>query len=256
MVRARELLKRYPDDLQTSVQPARRPWRRRRRSACSIRSPGPICVELGEELRRACWRKIRALPDAVDADTSLVIGKPELRVEIDRQRAADLGVRVQDIAQALNVLIGGDNVTTFNVGNNQYDVTLRAAEQFRSSLEGLAAHHRRLVQARGRAARRRGSHRARHRTLGGRAAEPPASGHALRANRARREPGVAHVADRRRRRRASTCRLATRRRRPASRSSSRARPPTSSSPSRCPSSSCTSCSRRSSSRSSIRSRSC
>jgi HAE1 family hydrophobic/amphiphilic exporter-1 len=66
-----------------------------------------------------------------------VIGKPELRVEIDRQRAADLGVRVQDIAMALNILIGGDNVTTFNVGNNQYDVTLRAAQRFRSSLEGL-----------------------------------------------------------------------------------------------------------------------
>ena len=69
------------------------------------------------------------LPDAVDADTSLVIGKPELRVEIDRERAADLGVRVQDIAQALTSLVGGQNVTTFNVGNDQYDVTLRARER-------------------------------------------------------------------------------------------------------------------------------
>ena len=36
---------------------------------------------------------MKTIPDVVDADTSLVTGKPELRVEIDRARAADLGVQ-------------------------------------------------------------------------------------------------------------------------------------------------------------------
>jgi HAE1 family hydrophobic/amphiphilic exporter-1 len=97
---------------------------------------GPDLAELAKS-SDALLAKIRELPDAVDADTSLVIGKPELRVEIDRQRAADLGVRVQDIAQVLNILIAGDAITTFNVGDSQYDVTLRAEERFRSSFDGL-----------------------------------------------------------------------------------------------------------------------
>jgi HAE1 family hydrophobic/amphiphilic exporter-1 len=44
---------------------------------------------------------------------------------------------VQDIAQALNTMIGGQNVSTFDVGEDQYDVTLRASEPFRTNLDGL-----------------------------------------------------------------------------------------------------------------------
>jgi HAE1 family hydrophobic/amphiphilic exporter-1 len=135
MVRVRELLKRYPDELTTSVQPSGGPGGGGG-GGVQYSIAGPDLHELGK-ISEAMLAKIGALPDAVDADTSLIIGKPELRVEIDRPRAADLGVRVQDIAQALNILIGGGNITTFNVGSNQYDVTVRAAEQFRSSLEGL-----------------------------------------------------------------------------------------------------------------------
>jgi HAE1 family hydrophobic/amphiphilic exporter-1 len=135
MVRTRDLLRSYPNDLQTSVQAAGGPGGGGG-AGVQYSVAGPDLVELAKG-SDAILAKIRAMPDAVDVDTSLVMGKPELRVEIDRRRAADLGVRVQDIAQALNVLIAGDSVTTFNVGNNQYDVTLRAAERFRSSLEGL-----------------------------------------------------------------------------------------------------------------------
>jgi HAE1 family hydrophobic/amphiphilic exporter-1 len=135
VVRARELLRRYPANLRTAVQ-ASGGMGGGGGAGVQYSVAGPDLIELAKS-SDAMFAKIRELPDAVDVDTSLVIGSPELRVEIDRQRAADLGVRVQDIAQALNILIGGDNVTTFNVGNNQYDVTLRAAEKFRSSFEGL-----------------------------------------------------------------------------------------------------------------------
>jgi HAE1 family hydrophobic/amphiphilic exporter-1 len=132
MIRARELLlTRYPDNLQTSVGASGGPGGGGN-SGVQYSVAGPDLIELARG-SDALLARIRELPDAVDADTSLVIGKPELRVEIDRQRAADLGVRVQDIAQVLNILVAGDNVTTFNVGDNQYDVTLRAEERFRSS---------------------------------------------------------------------------------------------------------------------------
>ena len=67
----------------------------------------------------------------------LISGKPELRVVIDRARAADLGVRVGDIAQALNSLVAGQKVSTFNAGTDQYDVRVRAVGEFRTSVEGL-----------------------------------------------------------------------------------------------------------------------
>jgi len=60
--------------------------------------------------------KMKTIPDVVDPDSTLITGKPELRVVIDRARAADLGVRVGDIAQSLNTLVAGQKVSTFNAG--------------------------------------------------------------------------------------------------------------------------------------------
>ncbi|MBI2947635.1 MAG: efflux RND transporter permease subunit [Verrucomicrobia bacterium] len=67
----------------------------------------------------------------VDADTTLKLDKPELRVEIDRVRAAALGVDTDDIATALRILVGGDQrVSRFRdpTINEDYDVQLRLAE--------------------------------------------------------------------------------------------------------------------------------
>ncbi len=66
-----------------------------------------------------------------DADITLRLDKPELRVEIDRARAADLGVDVQDIASALRLMVGGDaRVSRYRDSglNDDYDVQLRLAD--------------------------------------------------------------------------------------------------------------------------------
>ncbi len=47
-------------------------------------------------------------PGIVDVDTSLEAGKPEFKVYIDRDKAADLGVDVATIAEAINLLVGGE----------------------------------------------------------------------------------------------------------------------------------------------------
>jgi HAE1 family hydrophobic/amphiphilic exporter-1 len=67
----------------------------------------------------------------VDADITLKLDKPELRVEIDRVRAADLGVSTEDIATALRLMVGGDQqVSRFRDPsvNDDYDVQLRLSE--------------------------------------------------------------------------------------------------------------------------------
>jgi HAE1 family hydrophobic/amphiphilic exporter-1 len=67
----------------------------------------------------------------IDADTSLKLDKPELRVEIDRTRAADLGVSTDDISSALRLMVGGDQrVSRFRDEsvNDDYDVQIRLTE--------------------------------------------------------------------------------------------------------------------------------
>lgn len=77
----------------------------------------------------------------LDADTTLKLDKPELRIEIDRARAADLGVDTEDVATSLRVMVGGDpEVSRFYDPsiNGVYDVQLRLAEGFRNDAETLA----------------------------------------------------------------------------------------------------------------------
>src|SRR5438552_17972802 len=74
----------------------------------------------------------------VDPDTNLISGKPELGVRIDRDKAADLGVRVQDIASTLNVLVGGLKITDYYEGGEQYEVHVRAEHEYRKDPQGIA----------------------------------------------------------------------------------------------------------------------
>jgi HAE1 family hydrophobic/amphiphilic exporter-1 len=76
----------------------------------------------------------------VDADTTLKLDKPELRIMIDRMRAADLGVDARDIGTALSVMVGGDDrVTRFHdyQVNEDYDVQLRLAQGSRNDVRAI-----------------------------------------------------------------------------------------------------------------------
>ena len=82
-------------------------------------------------------KRSETLGGIVDADTSLKLNKPELRVEIDRDRAADLGVDTSDIAASLRVMVGGDEeASRFRDSsvNEDYDVQLRLIEGDRSDV--------------------------------------------------------------------------------------------------------------------------
>ena len=78
-------------------------------------------------------------PVLVDVDRAFQPGLPELRLDIDRQRAADLGVRIQDVSQTVNALIAGQDVTTFNAASDQYEVVLKAQDSFRRTPESIAS---------------------------------------------------------------------------------------------------------------------
>jgi len=93
---------------------------------------GPDLGKL-EKFAAAVADRARKEPGVVDVDTSLNVGKPELSVHLDRLKAADLGVEVADAAEALRLLVGGDQVTTYNEGGEQYEVHVRALAADRST---------------------------------------------------------------------------------------------------------------------------
>jgi len=93
---------------------------------------GPSLAEL-ERASNTLAERAKSIPGLVDVDTSLRVGKPEISVRLDRPKAADLGVQVSDAAEALRLLVGGDQVTTYNEAGEQYEVHLRAESRNRDT---------------------------------------------------------------------------------------------------------------------------
>ncbi len=79
-------------------------------------------------------RQLAQIRGVTDLDSSYEPGKPEVRVRINRDRAADLNVPVSSIATALRTLVGGDaQATTYREGDDRYDVQIRVEKEFRDS---------------------------------------------------------------------------------------------------------------------------
>lgn len=98
---------------------------------------GPDLNALTTATPKILERMKKEIPGIVDIDSTLVLGKPELGVFVDRERAADLGVQIVDVAQALQYLVAGQKVSTYSEGGEQYEVRLRATPEYRSSEDAL-----------------------------------------------------------------------------------------------------------------------
>jgi HAE1 family hydrophobic/amphiphilic exporter-1 len=91
---------------------------------------GPDIVALAEYADELVERSTQ-IGGIVDADTTLKLNKPELRVRINRERAADLGVDTSDIATSLRLMVGGEEEASRfrdESVNEDYDVQLRLTE--------------------------------------------------------------------------------------------------------------------------------
>ncbi len=66
-------------------------------------------------------------------DNDLKLNKPELRVDLDRDKAADMGVQVETVGRTLETMLGGRQVTRYKRDNEQYDVIVQVAPGERSS---------------------------------------------------------------------------------------------------------------------------
>ena len=81
----------------------------------------------------------RKFPGLTNLDTDLKLNKPELRITIDRDKAADLGVDVETVGRTLETLLGGRQVTRFKKEGKQYDVVVQVGDLDRRNPDDIAS---------------------------------------------------------------------------------------------------------------------
>ncbi|HUS65142.1 MAG TPA: efflux RND transporter permease subunit [Kofleriaceae bacterium] len=91
-----------------------------------------------EKAAQALMADLRKHEGFVDVDSTHRVGRPELAVDVDRERASDLRVPVAAVATTLRALIAGDKVSELKEGLDIYDVTMALPDQLKSDFESLS----------------------------------------------------------------------------------------------------------------------
>ena len=86
---------------------------------------------------RQMLAEIAKNPGIVSPDVDLRLNKPELRIAVERDKAADLGVSVEVVAKAIETLLGGRNVTRYKRDAEQYDVIVQTEASGRNTPEDI-----------------------------------------------------------------------------------------------------------------------
>jgi hydrophobe/amphiphile efflux-1 (HAE1) family protein len=133
----REVLSKQPKDLRVKVSEVAMFSGGPAQATITYVMSGPDLEKLSTYAEKV-QKQLEKVPGAVDVDTTLVGGKPEIAVSINREKAADLGVRVADIAGTLRLLVGGMKVSTFEEKGQHYDVHMRAESSYRANIDGLS----------------------------------------------------------------------------------------------------------------------
>ena len=94
-----------------------------------------------EDLERYGQQMLERLalnPGLTDLDTDLELNKPQLEVQIDRERVADLGLDLSIVGRTLETMLGGRQVTRFEISGEQYDVLVQLDAAERATPEALS----------------------------------------------------------------------------------------------------------------------
>jgi multidrug efflux pump len=99
---------------------------------------GPDYAELAQ-WRDIMLEKMKENPNLIQPDSDYKETRPQMRVVVDKARAADLGVSAQAIGTTLEAMMGGRRVTTFVSNGEEYDVVMQAERDGRASVADLDA---------------------------------------------------------------------------------------------------------------------
>jgi multidrug efflux pump len=81
----------------------------------------------------AFMSELATLPGLQNIETDLKLNKPELKVQVERDRAVDAGVEVETVGRTMETMLGGRQVTRFKQNGEQYDVLVQMAPGDRAS---------------------------------------------------------------------------------------------------------------------------
>ena len=98
----------------------------------------PSYAELNAAVE-ALMARVREYPGLANADTDLKLDKPQLKVEVNRDKAAQMGIGVDTIGRTLETLLGGREVTRFKREGEQYDVIVQLDPAARATPDNLSA---------------------------------------------------------------------------------------------------------------------
>ena len=97
---------------------------------------GPNLDE-AHRLAQEVLKEARKLPGLAQVRLDFQPTNPQLRIEVDRDRAAALGISPADIGRTLQILMGGEDITDFAIDAETYEVMVRARPEDRGSPEDL-----------------------------------------------------------------------------------------------------------------------
>ncbi|MEQ9562527.1 MAG: efflux RND transporter permease subunit, partial [Woeseiaceae bacterium] len=93
--------------------------------------------ELGDLVQRLLV-KMAENPQLTNPDSDLKLNKPELKIDINREKVAAVGASVGTVGRTLETMLGGRNVTRFKRGTEQYDVILQVEDDARRTPEQMS----------------------------------------------------------------------------------------------------------------------
>ncbi|GAB4177107.1 MAG: efflux RND transporter permease subunit [Geothermobacteraceae bacterium] len=96
-------------------------------------------VEVLQQLVQEVRQRIKDVPGLVDLKDDLAKGKPEIRVDVDREKATLLGISTADIATTVKAAISGRKLGVYREGKDEYDIVVRLPEERRRSIDDIGS---------------------------------------------------------------------------------------------------------------------
>jgi HAE1 family hydrophobic/amphiphilic exporter-1 len=133
----REIVTHQREDLRIAVSLSQQISTGQSSAAVQYTIYGPDLQRL-EQYTKQILERLKKVKGAVDIDSNLIVGNPEVRVTVDRERAANLGVDVATVANTLQLLIAGLKISTYQEAGEEYEIRARASLNYRADLAALS----------------------------------------------------------------------------------------------------------------------
>lgn len=91
-----------------------------------------------DDIVERLYRRMAENPNLTNPDSDLKLNKPELRIDVNREKVASVGASVETVGRTLETMFGGRNVTRFKLGTEQYDVIVQLEEGSRRTPTDLS----------------------------------------------------------------------------------------------------------------------